>query len=514
MADAQRDRHRCSEREVVHQIALGRRSGVRADLPASIADVFEARIAERDLAEQVRPPLSRPDESDPGVAGIAHVADVEGAVRIESAFRRVDAAREEPFEQSFRELNRPGVVEVVVAPIQRDRDRVGGERIEEQLAVDVVETGRGLTAERGETPAAARAAAARPSEGRVVVVQVEDLVVERALKRAADGQESGALVVEERGLEHAVEAQQSHADAAGRAVEAPALAGDLHHAGECAAVLRFEPALAELPGVDRVHVERAEVPEQMVHVVDAEPVVLDAILVRRAAADVEAGGRLVAAGDAGQELKRAKEVALAQAGQHRDLRRGERDAADGVAGVEHRHFGDDRHVGRERRRQREVDLRGERAGDLERGVVALEVGQFREEDEPARRTCERQRVVAVAVRGGDQWGSEDSDGGAWKARSVRRLHGAGDAHVMLRVAPGALCDCVVYDAGRAQRDQDSKCESKHQRTPPENASTAAVLHACSGGRRVGGRRWQRNNLPSPGDIDLRHAGFLPRWRNA
>ena len=216
---------------------------------------------------------------------------------------------------------------------------------------------------------------------------------------------------------------------------------------------RFEPALAELDRVDRVHVEGAEIPEQVVHVVDPEPVVLDAVLVRRAAADVEARGCLVAAGDAGQELKRAKQIALAQARQHRDLFGGELDAADVVGGVEHRHLRDDRHVGCERRRQNEVDAGAERSRDLNRGIGAGEVGQFGEQDEPARQARGLEHVRPVAVRDGDQLRTEDPDAGAGEAGPAGCLHGAGDPYARGGSARSVLRESVGCGR-RAQREHE------------------------------------------------------------
>ena len=229
----------------------------------------------------------------------------------------------------------------------------------------------------------------------------------------------------------------------------------------------FEPALAELDRVDRVHVEGAEVPEQVVHVVDAEPVELDAVLVRRAAPDVEARGRLVAAGDAGQELKRAKQVPLAQAGQHRDLLRGELDAADVVGGVEHRHLGNHGLVGSERRYQREVDAGAERPRDLNGGIVTGEIAQLREQDEPARCARGRQHVVAVAIRGRDQRRAEDPHRGAGETRSVGRLHGAGDLYAMGRSVRCVLRQRVAGYARRAQCEREEVAYgSGHPLVPP------------------------------------------------
>ena len=219
----------------------------------------------------------------------------------------------------------------------------------------------------------------------------------------------------------------------------------------------FVPALAELDRVDRVHVEGAEVPEQVVHVVDAEPVVLDAVLVRRPAADVETRGRLVAAGDAGQKLERAKQVPLAQAGQHRDLLRRELDAADVVGGIEQRHLRDHRHVGRERRREDEVDAGAERPRDLNGGVVAGEIGQLREQDEPARRARGLEHIVAVAVRGRDQRRAEDPHRGAGETRSVGRLHGADDSHSVGSSGRGVLRQHVVGCGGRAHGERQEVC---------------------------------------------------------
>ena len=124
VAYADRDRYGRSEGEVVHLIALGGRVVAGAELAAAIPDILEARIAEGYLAEHAGVPLPRPDETDAGVAGIAHVANVECSVRIEPPLGGVDAAREKPFEQSLRELQRAGVVQVVVPPIQRNGDGV------------------------------------------------------------------------------------------------------------------------------------------------------------------------------------------------------------------------------------------------------------------------------------------------------------------------------------------------------------------------------------------------------
>ena len=64
-------------------------------------------------------------------------------------------------------------------------------------------------------------------------------------------------------------------------------------------MLRLEAALAELYALDGVHVEGAEVAEQVVHVIHAKPVVLDPVLVRGTAAHEETGRGFVAPGHTG-----------------------------------------------------------------------------------------------------------------------------------------------------------------------------------------------------------------------
>ena len=49
----------------------------------------------------------------------------------------------------------------------------------------------------------------------------------------------------------------------------------------------LEPTLAELNVLHRVHVEGAEVAEEVVHLVHPKPVVLNTVLIGCAAADIE-----------------------------------------------------------------------------------------------------------------------------------------------------------------------------------------------------------------------------------
>ena len=85
-------------------IVLGRRIAVGADLRAAVSDIGEARVPERDLTLDTSVPLPRPQESNPGIAGIADIGDVQTAVQVEPQRRRVDASLREPIEQVSRKL--------------------------------------------------------------------------------------------------------------------------------------------------------------------------------------------------------------------------------------------------------------------------------------------------------------------------------------------------------------------------------------------------------------------------
>ena len=204
-------------------------------------------------------------------------------------------------------------------------------------------------------------------------------------------------------------------------------------------MLRLEPALVELDGLDRRHVERAEVPEQVVDMVRPETVVLDAVLVGPPAADEQAGGGLVAARHAGQQLERAEQVALAEARQRGDLIRLELDPADVIGGVEQRHVAKDHDVGGERGDQREVHACVQRPADLDGRLAGLEAVQRGADHDAPGCVCEHQRVVAVAAGDREVAGPGHRHGHARKHLAAGGPHRADQADLVRLHGGRGLC---------------------------------------------------------------------------
>ena len=98
MTDAEGDRDDGLEGNVLDVIALGRWIAVGTDLCAAVSDIGEARLPERYLTLDASVPLPRPEESNPDVAGIADIGDVQTAVQVEPQRRRVEASLHEPIE--------------------------------------------------------------------------------------------------------------------------------------------------------------------------------------------------------------------------------------------------------------------------------------------------------------------------------------------------------------------------------------------------------------------------------
>ena len=237
-------------------------------------------------------------------------------------------------------------------------------------------------------------------------------------------------------------------------------------------MLRLEPALVELDALDRRHVERAEVPEEVVHVVRPEAVVLDAVLVGPPAADEQAGGRFIAARHAGQQLERAKQVAFSEARQRGDLLRLELDTADVIRRVEQGHVGKDDDIGGERGGQREVHARVQRPADLHDQLAGPEAFQSGADHDASWHVPERQCVIAVAVGDRDVAGPGHHHGGAREHLAAGSLHRSGYADLVRLRGGAGLCGCRY---GRPRHGQRHQRDQGHARGWRRNGSPGAAI---------------------------------------
>ena len=89
---------------------------------------------------------------------------------------------------------------------------------------------------------------------------------------------------------------------------------DFQNGRQPAAVARRKPALGDAHVLDRIRVEHAEKPKQVVHAVQRHAIEEHEVLVRGATANVEAARAFAPALDARQQLERLEQVDFAADG--------------------------------------------------------------------------------------------------------------------------------------------------------------------------------------------------------
>ena len=272
-------------------------------------------------------------------------------------------------------------VHVVVAAVEADVEFVVVRKLMRQLAAQVVEV---VTGRRSQ--ACLVQGDGRQRRGG------ENIVIGAAQRKV-----EGGLALDDRAFHVDLGREQAHREAPVELLVVAVLEAHVHHAGEAAAEPCRETALVERHVFDGIRIEDGEKAHHVVHVVERHAVEQQQVLVRTAAADIEAGRTFRTGLHAGQQLQGLEDVHLAADGRnaldlgHRHLDGAHLRTPDADFGVGGGHHG----AGQLRRNGRQPDIEKRVAHERERhfGGRISHIGIF----QGMLTGGERQRIVAEVV---------------------------------------------------------------------------------------------------------------------